>query len=85
MMMRRVQTAACVSGGGEGGASELLDNSDASGVIFVSCNASAIVAERREVLVGSPLSSLYCFAKPSRFSCFEGELQVVSTPPSTAC
>lgn len=40
-MMRRVQTAAGVSGGGEG-ASELPDESGASPVIFVSCNASAI-------------------------------------------
>jgi hypothetical protein len=43
MMMRRVQTAAGVSGGDEG-ASDLLDDSDASGVIFVSCNGSAILA-----------------------------------------
>jgi hypothetical protein len=55
MMMRRVQTAAAVSGGGEG-ASDVLDESDASCVIFVSCNASAILARRLKVLVGSLLS-----------------------------
>jgi hypothetical protein len=43
MMMRRVQTAAGESGGGEG-ASDLPDESDASDVIFVSCNGSAILA-----------------------------------------
>jgi hypothetical protein len=49
MMMRRVQTAAGESGGGEG-ASDLLDDSNASCVIFVSCNASAILARRLKVM-----------------------------------
>jgi len=45
MMMRRVQTAAAVSGGGEG-VSDVPDESDASSVIFVSCNASAMLTRR---------------------------------------
>jgi len=47
MMMRRVQTVAGVSGGGEG-ASDLPDDSDASNVIFVSCIASAILGYETE-------------------------------------
>jgi hypothetical protein len=78
MMMRRVQTAAGVSGGGEG-ASDLLDDSDASDVIFVSCNASAILATRLKVL----LSDLRCRLM------FEARLasrvNFVFTPLPTAC
>lgn len=60
MMMRRVQTAAGESGGGEG-ASDVLDESDASDVILVSCNASAILA--KELRCWSDLCCRY--TKPS--------------------
>lgn len=75
MMMRRVQTAAGVSGGGEG-ASALLDESDASDVIFVSCNASAILAGRRDVMVESLLSSNVTVSRSQAPSYFKGELGV---------
>jgi hypothetical protein len=74
MMMRRVQTAAAVSGGGEG-ASDVLDSSDASCVSFVSCNASAILARKLKVLVGS-LLSFY----EAKLSCWlKGQLRVYAT------
>jgi len=74
MMMRRVQTAAGVSGGGEG-ASDLLDDSDASDVIFVSCNASAILATRLKVL----LSDLPVPSNVRSQAGFKGQLRVYAT------
>jgi hypothetical protein len=78
MMMRRVQTAAGVSGGGEG-ASDVLDDRDASDVIFVSCNASAILARRREVL-GRNCCPMFYEAKVLLAS----RVNFVFTPPPTA-
>jgi hypothetical protein len=80
MMMRRVQTAASVSGGGEG-ASDVLDESNASCVSFVSCNASAILARKLKVLVGSLLS----FYEAKLSLLLASRVNFVFTPPSTAC
>jgi hypothetical protein len=82
MMMRRVQTAAGVSGGGGGGEgaseSDLLDDSDASHVIFVSCNTSAILATRLNVLVGSVVQSP---TKPAFLAADTVRVNFVFTPP----
>jgi hypothetical protein len=85
--MRRVQTAAAVSGGGEG-ASDLLDDSDASCVIFVSCNASAILARKLKVLVGYLLS--FYEAKLSgclqgSTSCLRHHQRLAGTTPRNKC
>jgi hypothetical protein len=68
MMMRRVQTAAGVSGGGEG-ASDVLDESDASCVVFVSCNASAIWARKLNVF-GRISVVVLCTIVQAKLSCW---------------
>jgi hypothetical protein len=78
MMMRRVQTAAGESGGGEG-ALDMLDDSGASCVIFVSCNASAILARRLKVMSNLCGRLLFYSTKPSSLAGFKGQLRVYAT------
>jgi hypothetical protein len=78
MMMRRVQTAAGASGGGEG-ASDVLDGSDVSVVIFVSCNASAILAGGRWRCWISVAVHLICLHEAKLLPASKGELRVYAT------
>ena len=82
MMMRRVQTAAGESGGGEG-ALDMLDDSGASCVIFVSCNASAILARRLKVM--SNLCGRLLFYDGSQALLLASRVNFVFTPLLTAC